>query len=321
MIGTSKRGAGPAIVTLTVNPAVDISTSVERIAPFNKLRCGPARRDPGGGGINVARVLGRFGMEAKAIYPAGGPTGQILQRLLKEEGIESLVIPIEGETREDFSVTERASGKQFRFILPGPPLRHEEYEALLDALERCEPKPDFVIASGSLPLGVPADFLARAACMTAWRGAKLVLDSSGPAFRAALAGPIYLIKPNLREFYELMQTPLETEAAQLEAARTLLAAKNVEIIALTLADQGALLVTREAAWRGRAPKLKPVSTVGAGDSFLGALLWRLIQGRALDDALRYGIAAGSAALLSEGTELCRVEDVENLLPEIMIEAV
>jgi 6-phosphofructokinase 2 len=157
--------------------------------------------------------------------------------------------------------------------------------------------------------------------MTAWRGAKLVLDSSGPAFRAALAGPIYLIKPNLREFHELMQTPLETEAAQLEAARTLLAAKNVEIIALTLADQGALLVTREAAWRGCAPKLKPVSTVGAGDSFLGALLWRLIQGRALDDALRYGIAAGSAALLSEGTELCRVEDVENLLPEIMIEAV
>ena len=309
---------GFEIVTLTVNPAVDISTSVERIAPYHKLRCAEARHDPGGGGINVARVLGRFGMAASAIYPAGGATGELLQQLVKDEDIKGLAVPIVGNTREDFTVTERASGEQFRFVLPGPALSQPECRALLDALGAWEPKPDFVIASGSLPACVPVDFFGRAAAIGSSRGAKIILDTSGPALAAALAGPLYLVKPNLGEFRALVQAPVETEVQRLKAARGLIRASRIEIIALTLGEEGALLVTRDGAWRGRAPKLKPVSTVGAGDSFLGALVWRLIQGRAFDDALRFGIAAGSAALLSEGTELCRPGDVERLLPRVEI---
>jgi len=320
MAQNQQRQAESSIATLTANPAIDISTSVERIAPFHKLRCTEARRDPGGGGINVARVLRRFGLDAKAIFPSGGSVGQLLQQLVKEEGIESLSTPIPGETREDFTVTEQASGGQFRFVLPGPALSEEECQALLDALDRLEPRPGFVVASGSLPAGAPIDLFARAAGIAAANGAKMVIDTSGPALAAALSHPLYLVKPNLREFRELVQAPVDTEAQRVKAARELIEAKNIGMIALTLADEGALLVTRKEAWRGRAPKVKPVSTVGAGDSFLGAMISRLILGRSHEDALRFAVAAGTAALLSPGTDLCRPEDVDRLLPQVSIEA-
>jgi 6-phosphofructokinase 2 len=149
------------IVTLTVNPAIDISTSVPHITPYHKLRCAEARRDPGGGGINVARVLGRFGAPAKAIYSAGGVTGQLLRQLVRRADIESIAVPIRGDTREDFTVSEGESGHQFRFVLPGPSMVAEECEALLEAVENCNPQPRMIVVSGSLPTGVPVDFLAR----------------------------------------------------------------------------------------------------------------------------------------------------------------
>ena len=111
------------IVTLTPNPAIDLSTSVDRIVPMRKLRCAPQRRDPGGGGVNVARVVKRFGGDVEAILPVGGFTGQLLRRLIDDEGIPNRVIAAEGETREDFSVSELSTAQQYRFVLPGQPLR------------------------------------------------------------------------------------------------------------------------------------------------------------------------------------------------------
>lgn len=305
------------IVTLTINPSIDTSTSVNRVAPIHKLRCAAPHRDPGGGGINVARVAIRFGANVKALCAAGGATGELLRRLIDREGIPNLVIQVSEETRESFTVFEEATGHEYRFVLPGPQLREEEWRQCLGALAGIEDHPRFIVVSGSLSPAVPSDFYARAARIAKERGARVVLDASGPPLAAALEEGVYLIKPNLRELSELVGVPLEDEASRVDACRRLTAAGRAEIVALTLGDRGALLVTRDHAWRALALPIKPVSAVGAGDSFLGAMVWGLAKGMSIEDAFCYGVAAGSAALLSPGTGLCRWEDVERLYPDVV----
>jgi 6-phosphofructokinase 2 len=307
----------PSIVTLTMNPAVDLSTSVERVEPLRKLRCDAGRRDAGGGGINVARVLARFGADVTAIYPAGGSLGQLAQHLVNQEGVTSFTVPIRAETREDVTVSEVATGQQYRFVLPGPELTRAEWMACLDGFVSVHA--DFVCASGSLPPGVPEDFYARVAKLVRGWGGKLLLDTSGPALKAALAEHAFLIKPNLREMCELVGASVETQAAMVGACRRLVAEGRVEIVALTLGADGALLVTGARAWRARALPIKPISTVGAGDSFLGAMLWALQSKMSLEDCFRYAVAGGSAALLVEGTDLCRPKDVASLLGQVVID--
>ncbi len=309
----------PDIVTLTVNPSIDVSTAVERVAPIHKLRCDAPLRDPGGGGINVARVLARFGADVVALCTAGGATGELLRRLLARDGIPHRAAPVSEETRESFTVFERTGAHEYRFVLPGPHLHETEWRALLDALERDEGQPRFVVASGSLSPGVPEDFYARAARIAKARGARFVLDTSGPPLKAALREGVHLVKPNLRELRELAGEPLPDETSWIAACRRLTQGGGAEAVALTLADQGALLVTRDGAWRAQGLPIEPRSTVGAGDSFLGAMVWRLCRGDGPQEALRFGIAAGSAALLSPGTGLCSREAVERLAADVTAE--
>lgn len=304
------------IVTLTPNPAIDISTSVDEIVPFRKLRCTRARRDPGGGGINVARVVRRLGGVASAIYPAGGVAGELLRRLVESEGIRSVAIPAVEETREDFTVLDQKSAQQYRFVLPGLPLSEAEWRACLDALEAVEPAPSFVVCSGSLPPGVPDDFYARAARLAKARGSRVALDTSGKPLAHALEEGVYVVKPNLRELREFASMPDADERAAMAAARRLIDSGGAEIVALTLAEKGARLITRNGAVRAEVPDVKVVSTVGAGDSFLGGLVWSLASGHDTAQAFRWGVAAGTAAVLSPGTELCHADDVVRLLEQV-----
>ena len=310
-----------SIVTLTPNPAIDLSTTIDRVVPTIKLRCTAQRRDPGGGGINVARVIKRFGGDVEAIFTAGGFTGQLLRHLVDDEGITHRIIQAEAETREDFYVSELSTQLQYRFILPGQPLRESEWQQCLSALAASSPPPDFVVGSGSLPPGVPHDFYARAAAIAQSFGAKFCLDTSGPPLAVAIEQGLYLIKPNLREMSELVGANLESESDWLFKARALLDKGKVEVIALSLGHIGALIATRDQAFQARALAVKPISAVGAGDSFLGALVFSLAKGANLDDALRLSMAAGAAALINQGTELCHTTDVYRLSAEVQIEPV
>lgn len=308
------------IVTITPNPAVDISTAVEKIVPVYKLRGTWQRRDPGGGGINVARVIKRLGGEAVAVYPIGGPTGDSLRKLVEREGLASSNFAIEDETRQDFFVNETATGQQYRFILPGPPLRESEWQECLNLLSRIVPFPRFVVASGSLPPGVPDDLYARVARMAKQRGARMILDTSGPALAAAVAEGVDLIKPNLREMRDLTGRE-PSDAHEWEgAAKDLVRSGKVAVIALTMGHLGAVLVTRDLILRAAPLAIAPVSAVGAGDSFLGALIYGLASGMDLDDSFRLAAAAGAAALLNPGTELCRADDVKRLAKAVILES-
>ncbi|TQF26209.1 phosphofructokinase [Bradyrhizobium sp. UNPF46] len=299
------------IVTLTINPAVDISTSVKKMQPFVKMRCAEAQRDPGGGGINVARVLKRLGTDATAIYPAGGASGQTLSALVEREAVRSIVIPTSNETREDITVFDETTREQFRLVFPGTHLSEFEWQQCLDALARISCQAAFVIASGSLPPGAPDDFYGRV--VQASKGAaRVIVDTTGAALKAALAAGVYLIKPNLREFQDLAGISSADEPSLIAAGRRLFDRYRIEIIALSMGSQGALLLTRDMALRADGLPIVPVSVSGAGDSFLGAMVSSLAHDDNLERAFRYGIAGGSAALLSPGTGLCRAEDVQRL---------
>lgn len=307
------------VFTVTLNPAIDVSTSVERIEPSIKLRCGPARRDAGGGGVNVARVVHRLGGAATAILPVGGLTGRLLIQLLEAEGVALMAVPIAGETREDFTAVERSTGREYRFVLEGPRMAWAEWRACLDAAIQPGDESAIIVASGSLPPGAPVDFHLRLATTARAAGSRMVLDVSGPALVAALRHGVYLIKPNLRELQELAGQPLDTDAARLAAARGLVANGGAEVVALTLGDQGAMLVTADRAWRAPALPVTPVSSVGAGDSFLGGLVHALAAGQDIEAALRLGMACGSAALLSPGTGLCDAATVRRLSPLVTLQ--
>ena len=308
-----------SIVTLTMNPAIDISADVARVLPTHKLRCTSVRRDSGGGGINVARVIARLGGKVSAVYPVGGPIGDLLRRLVDAEDLASETIPLSQDTRESFTVEESKTGKQYRFVLPGPELSHAECRKCLAAVAQMQPAPSFFVASGSLPAGVPDDFFARAGHAAKALGAKVVVDTSGPALAAALAEGVFLVKPNLRELQELAGSALEGREQQLSAARDLIERGAAEVVALTLGQHGGLLVTRHQAHYAPALPVVPVSAVGAGDSFLGAMIWSLAAGQGIENAFRYGMAAGSAALLSGGTGLCKADDVLRLHPQVHLQ--
>jgi len=308
----------PDIVTLTINPAIDIFVNVGRVEPTRKLRCSAPKRDPGGGGINVARVAHRLGSRVTAIYPTGGAIGKLLHRLVEREGIDSLVTPSHVETRENFTAYEETTGEQYRFVLPGSALHRAEWQAVLDKLTALPEKPKFVVASGSVPPGVPEDFFAHVAREAKQLGAQCVVDTSGPALKAALVQGVTLIKPNLVELSDLVGAALDNDGVRIAACRKLIAGGRVKAVALTLGDQGALLVTADEAFRAQPMAIEPVSAVGAGDSFLGGLVSALASGHSLQQAFRVAVAAASAAVLSPGTELCRADEVQRLLPEVKV---
>jgi len=302
-----------SILTLTMNPAIDKSAMVGRVVPERKLRCKPPRFEPGGGGINVSRAIRKLGGESKAYYASGGPPGASLNQLLHREGIDHHSIPIEGWTRENLTIYEKETEQQFRFGMPGPKLSEKEWKGCLDRLYEAAPKPDYIVASGSLAPGVPEDFYARVAWAAEELDARMILDTSGAPLALAMEEKkVFLIKPNLRELKALANGDIEDEYQQEILLREVVESGKSEVVVLSLGRGGARL-----AWRGgceyfRTPTVPIKSKVGAGDSMVGGMTLSLAQGNAIPEAVRFGMAAGAAAVMTPGTQLCRQEDAVRL---------
>ena len=306
------------IITLTMNPAIDKSASVENVVPERKLRCRPPRYEPGGGGINVSRAIHKLGGESTAFYLAGGPLGEMLRNLLDQEGLNHRPINIKGLTRQNLTVYEESTGQQFRFGMPGPEVNEKEWQQLLEKLLTHDPKPAYIVASGSLPSGVPKDFYAGVARSAKEIGARMILDTSGEPLSLAVQEGVYLIKPNLREFGNLGEAEIEQETEQEALARQIIDKGQSEVVVVSLGAAGALLVEKQGYQRLRAPTVTIKSKVGAGDSMVAGITLKLAQGDSVVEAVRFGVAAGAAAVMTPGTELCRKEDAESLYDKIAV---
>jgi 6-phosphofructokinase 2 len=300
------------IVTITINPAVDKSAVVDRIVPEHKLRCADVKYEPGGGGINVSRALKKLGAESAAVFTSGGPMGQLMEDLLRQEGVNPQPVPVQQWTRENFVVVDKSSNNQFRFGMPGPELSAREADAFLAILDKLPSRPDVVVGSGSLPPGVSTDFYARLAHKVKQIGAKYVLDTSGGALQQAVAEGVYLLKPNLGELSKLVGVESIRAEEVEEYARQVLSQGSSKVVVVSLGPAGAMLVAEKEAIYVSAPPVHKRSTVGAGDSMVAGMVYSLAQGRSLRETVQFGVACGSAATMNQGTELFRKPDVDRL---------
>jgi 6-phosphofructokinase 2 len=305
------------ILTLTMNPALDVLTSIDHVSHTHKMRCGPTLKHPGGGGVNVARVLHRLGANCVAAYLAGGVTGERHHKLMSAEKVRCHVMPIAEETRESFSVHETSSGNDFRFVLPGPQVSTAEVEACFDYVAQHLPK-QFLVISGGLAPGVPENFYARLATLAKAHGVRVVLDTNGPALAEALKVGVYLFKPSLRELRDLTGQALLDEASQVAAAQQLVQSEQAEIVAVSLGSEGAMVVSATEYWRAGAIAVDVQTTIGAGDSFVAGMVWGISRDESLLKAFQLGMASGAAALLQPGTSLCTPENVYSLITHFSI---
>ncbi len=301
----------PAILTLTINPALDMAAEAEAVRPVHKIRTFGEHCDPGGGGINVARVVRELGGDTLALFAAGGASGQLIEDMLSDMGIPYRSVPIAGVTRVSFTVRDRSSGLEYRFVPQGPELSAADGEKILAALSEFDA--NWIVASGSLPPGVAPDFYARVANIAAMRGARFVLDTSGPALKAALRHGVDLLKPSLGEFESIVGREVRDPQSQAREARELIRSGAARMIALTLGRDGAMLVTSDDVVRLPAIEVVEKSAVGAGDSFLAGLVLGLARGQSHKSALQLAIATAAAAVSSPGTAHVRRPFVETLL--------
>jgi 6-phosphofructokinase 2 len=289
------------VLTVTLNPTLDVATSVDQLIDHEKLRCAPEQEQIGGGGINVAQVLHAFGADVQALLTTGGYRGQEIKRHLKDDGLHCLSVTITEESRQCFTVYERTTGHEYRFILPGPTLSGLDAEQILSQIEQNIPQ-QWLVLSGSLAPGLPDDFYAQIIdrARLKYPQIKILVDAAGAPLKKVLSQGVDIIKPSLGEFEALKGSPFSDLVECVSFARELIQKEQVKIVALTLGAQGALMIDATTALKVDALAVTVTSTVGAGDSFVGGLLWSLANSGSLQQAAAIGTAASAAALQTQG---------------------
>ncbi len=303
------------IITLTLNPALDKTISVEELVPEKKLRSSFSQVEPGGGGINVSRALHKLGGSSEAVYLSGGYTGKHFEELLINEGVISVALPVKGDTRENFVVVDDSTNKQYRFGMEGPEITEPEWQQALQYIN-AQPEIAYIVASGSLPPGVPSNIFAQLAVVAKQKNARLIVDTSGAALKDAVDEGLFLIKPNLEELGSLSGKDKLAKEEIITAARSIIQGGGCEVMVVSMGKDGAMLITKDKQLEVKPPKVTVHSTVGAGDSMVGGMLMALSNDWSLEDVLYYGIAAGTAATMNHGTELCKKEDTERLFAKM-----
>jgi len=298
------------IVTLTANPALDKSTRFKGLVPEQKIRCESPRYDAGGGGINVSKAIARLGGQSFCVFTSGGPIGTMLEQLVQKESILFKAIPTQSWTRESFVAVDENTNAQYRFGFSGDQITNEEKETIYKSILELQPK--YLVLSGSLNDGLTTDFYKIIANKVKPFGTKIIVDTSGEALQKTLETEVYLVKPNVGELAKLIGVEkLEMEEVE-AAAKKIIDKGSAEIVVVSLGPQGAVLVTKNQTEFVAAPNVVKRSTVGAGDSMVGAMTWALSQNKNLKEVVQWGVACGSAATMNEGTQLFKIEDAKRL---------
>lgn len=307
------------ILTVTLNPVIDISANVRKVEPERKLRCEAPLSEPGGGGINVSKALRNLCGNSIALYFCGGHTGQRLIDLMDKEEIESYPLSIEGATRENFSIIEETTNRQYRFVMPGPEITGHELKKFYEAIRYMDPHPDIIVLSGSAAPGIPPDIAANVADMGRELGFKTVVDMKGEPLVKAVEAGIYFAKPNITEFRALIGNDKAGLDEIERVARRMIYNGRCEMMLVSLADDGALFVSEEKVEHIKTIEIEAKSKVGAGDSMTAGVLCALAQGKSLYEAALYGTAAGTAAVITPGSQLCTKKDTDEIYKKLLIE--
>jgi 6-phosphofructokinase 2 len=306
------------IATVTFNPSLDKAVTVDGLVVDEANRWNSFRRDPGGKGINVSRVIHELGGETIAYGFIGGIDGEILKQLLEQQGVPFDFTAIKGEIRSNFIITDLRTNRQTRIDAPGPAIAQDELEKLVAKIKNIKPKPDFIVFAGSVPPGVPDDIYRKLIKDIKKQGIKTVLDSDDKWLRYGVKSQPTIIKPNVHEAEELLGARLRNEATIVTAVKMLIA-QGMDIVAITRGRDSSIISDGKEIIKLIPPQVEVTSTVGAGDSAVAGLVLKLSQGAGLEEAARFAVAAAVATTLTPGVELCHSKDVERLLPLVKAE--
>lgn len=300
------------ILTITVNPALDLSTEAPAVVPDRKLRCSAPRLQPGGGGVNVSRAIRALGGTSRTLLAHGGHTGATYVDRLREEGLEPLSLGVTYPTRESVTVRDAANGLQYRFMMPGPPWTAADADGARDAILAAVTDGALVVPSGSFPPGLPETFFLDLNPALEAVGAHMLLDTSGAALSlAAEAGAgLHVLRMDLEEAQEMSGRALARIEDVADLAEQLRQAGAAQMVLIAAGAQGNVIASPD--WRGltRPPVVVPLSKVGAGDSFMAAFSLALARQEDPVTACAWGTAAAASAVTTPDSDLCRAADVE-----------
>ncbi len=308
------------IYTLTLNPCLDRYLYVNRLVEDDTIRAHRVKDWPAGKGIDVSRAIKEIGGFSVAIALLGGDTGRKIEEMLDEEGVVFATIRTRKETRMNVIVVEEDTEKRYRFSLPFE-VCNDRQERVLEVLSGLLRKGDWFVVSGSLPKGFEKDFYRRVIELAKSRNVRTLLDSSGQPFVEGLKASPDVIKPNHHEIKEAFGWEADTPFKAKLAAQHLREEFGVKEVLISLGSKGSFMLTDEGAFFSPALKLPVKSAVGAGDSFVAGYVWERSRGASYLEAFKLANACGNAAVLTEGTRLCRAEDVEKLYPQIRVERI
>lgn len=301
------------ITSLTINPALDKNAKVAGLIATQKLKCHSIHYQPGGGGVNVSRMLHRLGEKTNCVFPSGGHTGKHLTDLLFKEGVHAMQIPVKEETRENLSVVDEHTKLQYRFGMPGGTLNPSELKKIQTLVDKQLNPNDMLVLSGSLPEGIPTDYYTKWIAHTSLKNIKVVIDTSGPALMEALKEPVFLLKPNQKELAQLAGKAFLSSAEQEAFALEMIASQKATYIVVSLGARGAFLASKEGVVYQPTPSVAVQSTIGAGDSMVAGLIYAIKNNFADRDILKWGVACGVATTMSEGTSLGSKTNVTKIL--------
>ena len=288
------------IVTLTPNPAIDLSLGVERFDFSERVYVESESEAPAGKGINAARVLTSYGADALAIAAVGGSSGRRFAELLQADGLPAELVPVRGETRRNLALTDR-SGATLKLDQPGHPPSESELRKIEEALERCLPEMDWLILSGSAAPGTPPGFFRGLVERARSAGARVLVDTSGPALAEAIEAGPSVAKPNRSEAEWLMGRPIATASDAARAGREI-RKRGAARVLLSLGETGAVGSSEEGEFLAMAPLRATGCPVGAGDVMAATCAWALHRGESFQEAARWSVAAASLAASLPGLE-------------------
>lgn len=308
------------IVTVTLNPAIDQTLVLPKFVAGDTIRVKSSRFDPGGKGINVARVVRELGGEALAMGFAPGGLGRYIEQTLESQGIATDFVHTRGETRTNITILDESRHVNTILSDPGPPTDVRFVDDLRHRLRRRLRAGDWLVLAGSIPPPLDASIYTDILLEAAQLGVHTVLDADGEALVAGVDARPEMVKGNRRELERLLGRHLDDEASTIAAA-VQVHDRGIHRVVVTRGREGAVASTDEMLVRGVAPRVRAVSAVGSGDAFLAGVVLTLSRGGSMNDALRLGIAAGTAAVLTPGTELCHRREVDILAPRVKVQPI
>jgi len=303
------------VITLTVNPALDKSALVDGLVPEQKLSCYSIRTQPGGGGINISRILSRLQTESTCFFTSGGDNGKYLESLLSKEDLNFTGISVKEATRENLSVSDTRTNLQYRFGMPGNSISKSEMDQIFAAICQQVKLNDILVLSGSLAQHMPDDFYAQMIKYVENKNLKIIVDTSGSALLKTIEAllPIYLIKPNQKELAQLAGETFLSNKEQENFALHLVNDKHIKYVVVSLGPKGAFIASKTGVIYQRAPSIKVKSTIGAGDSLVAGLVYGIKNNFSAQEMLKFGVACGAATTMSEGTDLASQESINFVL--------